>query len=411
MRQAFAIPSLRALWLGQAVSQFGNVFLSIAAFWILQLRSPYLLVAAGVVIALPSLFAFLGGVLVDHFGAWRLMILTDLVRAASVALMLVGVTVDPTLTPYLLLVALALVTLGGALFNPAEGTLVPEMVSGDQLVSANGLMQGTYQTVNLAGSAIGGAALAVIGLAVILGFDAATFLVSALSLLFVTTASRGKTAPADTSAISFRAMREGFLAARGMRWLTQTVPVIALTNLLFFGAFITLSYWVHHVLHGTVISYGFFEAAFPGGAIGGYLLAASFSQRPAWLVVSASAAVQGVLMIAFALWPSFWPELGLLALSGFLSGIGNATAFAVIQRLIPEAVRGRVMGMMFSLFSIATPLGPLLAGGFFALRLSLVFLWLAAGLSMILLGLVWGLSKDVRLAMAVGLAGTSLPSA
>ncbi len=411
MRQAFSIPSLRALWLGQGISQFGNVFLSIAAFWILQLRSPYLLVAAGVVIALPQLFAFLGGVLVDHFGAWRLMVLTDLVRAGSVTLVLIGALADPTITPYLLLVALALVTLGGALFSPAESTLLPEVVSGDQLVAANGLMQGTYQTVNLVGAAAGGAALAVIGLGVILGFDAGSFLISAASLLFVAAASRGKTAPADTAAISWRAIREGLAAAREMRWLIQTVPVIALTNLLFMGAFITMSYWVHHVLHGTVVSFGFFEAAFPGGAISGYLLASSLARQPAWLVVSVSAAVQGALMIAFALWPAFWPELFLLAVSGVMSGILNATAFAVIQRLIPEAVRGRVMGMMLTLFSIATPLGPLLAGGFFALHLSLVFLWLAAGAAMILLALVWGLSKDVRLAMAAGLAGSAASSA
>ncbi len=411
MRKALAHSSLRALWLGQAVSQFGNVFLSIAAFWILQLRSPYLLVAAGVVIALPQLLAFLGGVLVDHFGAWRLMVLTDVVRAAVVGLVLLGTLTESALTPYLLLAALALTTLGGALFGPAESTLLPEMVSPDQLVGANGLMQGTYQTVNMAGAAIGGAALAVIGLGLILGFDAVTFVASALSLLFVTTSSRARTAPADTPAISIRALKEGLAAARQMRWLIQTVPAIALTNLLFFGAFITLPYWVHHLLHGTVVSYGVFDAAFPGGAIAGYLLAASLSRRPAWLVVSTTAAAQGVLLVAFALWPSFWPELVLLALSGVLSGILNATAFAVLQRLIPEAVRGRVMGMMFTLFTIATPLGPLLAGGFFALHLSLVFLWLAAGASMILLALVWGLSPDVRLAMADGLAGTSAPSA
>ena len=131
MRKALAHSSLRALWLGQAVSQFGNVFLSIAAFWILQLRSPYLLVAAGVVIALPQLLAFLGGVLVDHFGAWRLMVLTDVVRAAVVGLVLLGTLTESALTPYLLLAALALTTLGGALFGPAESTLLPEMVSPD----------------------------------------------------------------------------------------------------------------------------------------------------------------------------------------------------------------------------------------------------------------------------------------
>ncbi len=411
MRKALAHPSLRALWLGQGISQFGNVFLSIATFWILQLRSPYLLVAAGLVISLPSLLAFLGGVLVDHFGAWRLMVLTDLFRALAVGLVIAGVMVDPSLTPYLLLVALALVTLGGALFGPAEGTLIPEVVTEDHLVAANGLMQGTYQTVNLAGSAIGGAALVVIGLGVILGVDAGTFVVSAVSLLFVSAASRGRAAPAETPAISWRAIREGLQAAREMRWLTQTVPAIALTNLLFFGAFITMSYWVHHVLHSSVVSFGLLEAAFPAGAIAGYLAASSLANRPAWLVVSVSAAVQGALMITFALWPSFWPELSLLVLSGVFSGILNATAFAVIQRLIPDAVRGRVMGMMQTLFMMATPLGPLVAGGFFALHLSLLFLWLAAGASMILLAVVWGFSRDVRSAMAEGIAGTGAKSA
>ncbi len=402
MRKALAIPSLRALWLGQGISVFGNVFLQIAAFWILQLRSPYLLVAAGVVIALPQLLAFLGGVLVDHFGAWRLMVLTDVVRAAVVGTVLVVALTDPAITPYLLLAALALTTLGGALFNPAEGTLLPEVVSGDELVAANGLMQGTSQTASAVGAAMGGAALLAIGVDSILGFDAATFVASVVSLWFVTSRSRGRVAPANTPAISLSAIREGLSAARDLRWLIQTVPVIALTNLLGFAAFISLPYWVHHVLHGTVADYGLFDALWAGGIILGSLLAASFSRWPAWKVISVMGVVQGLLLCLFPLWQSIPAELAILAMGGLLNGVINAIAVSVIQQLIPEAMRGRVLGMVVTLLSLGTPLGPLVTGVFFLTGWSLVILWMLSGASGIVFGLVWGLSTDVRAALAQG---------
>lgn len=363
--------------------------------------------AAGVLIALPQLFAFLGGVLVDHFGAWRLMVLTDLVRAAVVGTVLVAALADPTITPYLLLVALALTTLGGALFGPAEATLLPEVVSGEELVAANGLMQSTFQTASAVGAAMGGAALLAIGVGAILGFDAATFVASVASLFFVTASSRRRVAPTDTPAISLRAIREGLSAAREMRWLIQTVPIIALTNLLFFAAFISLPYWVHHVLGGTVAEYGLFSALWAGGIILGSLNAASFRRWPAWKVISVMAIAQGALFLLFPLWRSIPGELAILLVAGTLNGVINATANAVIQQLIPEAMRGRVLGMIVTLVGLGTPLGPLVTGVFFATGWSLVILWMLSGVVGIAFGLIWGLSKDVRSAMAESFSGAA----
>ena len=105
MRKALAIPSLRALWLGQGISVFGNVFLQIAAFWILQLRSPYLLVAAGVLVdrALAEGDRIFGFDVIDlptvqNFGAEcaffdprrRLLVVSDLVVAGAHGLMHYG---------------------------------------------------------------------------------------------------------------------------------------------------------------------------------------------------------------------------------------------------------------------------------------------------------------------------------
>ncbi len=410
MRKALAIPSLRALWLGQGISVFGNVFLQIAAFWILQLRSPYLLVAAGVVIALPQLLAFLGGVLVDHFGAWRLMVLTDVVRAAVVGTVLVVALTDPAITPYLLLVALALTTLGGALFSPAEGTLLPELASGEELVAANGLMQSTFQTASAVGAAMGGAALLTIGVGSILGFDAATFVISVVSLWFVTSSSRGRVAPTGARAISLSAIREGLAAAREMRWLIQTVPLIAISNLIGFAAFISLPYWVHHVLAGTVADYGLFDALFAGGIIVGALSAASLKRWPAWQVIAVVAFADGCLFLVFPLWRSIPAELAIFALAGVLNGVVNTIALSVIQASIPAAMRGRVLGMVATLLGLGTPFGPLLTGVFFAASWPLGLLWMATGVSSMLLGLVWGLSKDIRTAMADGFAGAAAAS-
>lgn len=363
MLGALNLRSFRLIWMGQLLSQFGNVFLEVAALWLLQLRSPSYLAAAGAVMLAPAILAALGGALVDHFGPRRLMILTDVFRTLGVGLMVLLVAVHPAGTPLFLLVALGLTSLGGALFSPGEGVLIPLVVDDDRLASANGLMQSTGQSAATVGYALGGAALLTVGTTLILGFDAFTYAVSALTILLIPAPMRrGPKARGGAPPLSLGALREGYAALRGLTWFLRLVPILVALNALVNGAFIMLPYWVHHHLGATAVVYGALIASWTGGQLIGSFTAGAWSRFPVWRVIVTASVVNGLLFLAFAIDPSPVGEGVALALAGAANGVMNALFFVILQRLIPEDVRGRAFGLLTSLLTLGNPFGALLAG-------------------------------------------------
>lgn len=361
MIAALRARNFRYLWAGQFISQFGNVFLEVAALWLLQLRSPLYLTIAGVVMTGPALLAMFGGALVDQLGPRRLMILTDVLRAVGVGLMAFLVAFDPPGTPVYLLIALGVTSLGGALFSPSQAVLIPEIVEGDALVSGNGLMQTTSSTAATVGYALGGAFLVTMGGVVILGFDALTYALSAVSILLVTVKAPPKVA-STAGTFSLASLREGYAAIASLRWFVAIVPVAVALNMLLNGAIIVLPYWVHHLLHGSAATYGLLIASWTVGQIAGSLLAGAFARFPLRRLVVITSFVQGGLLLVFALWTSALPEGFIFVLTATTNAVMNAPIFAIFQKHIPAEVRGKAFGVLQSLMMGAAPLGPVIVG-------------------------------------------------
>ena len=76
----------RSVWVGQLLSQFGNALFLIMGLWEIQLRSPFLLSIAGLVLILPASLAVVGGTLVDRSDPRTIMLWTDVLRGMAVAL-------------------------------------------------------------------------------------------------------------------------------------------------------------------------------------------------------------------------------------------------------------------------------------------------------------------------------------
>lgn len=395
MISALKVRNFRYLWGGQFISQFGNVFLSVAALWLLQLRSPAYLAAAGVVMTLPAVLAAIGGALVDHFGPRRLMILTDLVRMTGVAGMALLVAVHPAGTPLFLLVALFLTSLGGALFSPSEMALVPRAVSEDDLASANGMMQTTYNAASTVGYAVGGAFLVSVGAVAILGFDALTYAVSAVSLLFVTVGERHLATGPKAPPLSLRSMGETMQTLRGLGWFLPILPLAVVSNILANGAFVLLPYWVHHELGGTAALYGLIVASATAGQIVGSLLVGSLGRLPTWATVSAAMAIQSILYAGFAFWPGGVSDGILLGAGAVANAVVNALLFTLLQKKIPREMHGRAFGLLVTLLTIGNPLGPVLAG-LTATSLPLWWPWVGTAVAGLALSIQIARSRELR---------------
>ena len=181
-RDVFAVREFRALWLSQILSAGGDRLALVALALLIydRTRSPLLAAIAYAAGTLPYLIGalFLSG-MADRFPRREVMVTCDVVRAALVAPMLV-----PRMPLDVLIALLYAVTAFQPPFDAARSAILRDMVQGQRYALAAAIMQSTFRVLVVAGAAVGGLTVALLGARPALGFDAATFVVSALLIKF-----------------------------------------------------------------------------------------------------------------------------------------------------------------------------------------------------------------------------------
>src|ERR1700730_12274111 len=181
-RDVLAVREFRALWFSQILSAGGDRLALVALALLIydRTRSPLLAAIAYASGTLPYLIGalFLSG-MADRFPRREVMVICDVVRAALVAVMLV---------PRMPLDALIVLLYVGPSFEPrvdaARSAILRDMAQGERYALAAAIMQSTFLAMVVAGAAVGGLTVAPLGAPPALGFDAATFMVSALLIKF-----------------------------------------------------------------------------------------------------------------------------------------------------------------------------------------------------------------------------------
>ena len=181
-RDVLAVREFRALWFSQILSAGGDRLALVALALLIydRTRSPLLAAIAYAAGTLPYLAGalFLSG-LADRFPRREVMITCDVVRAALVTVMLV-----PRMPLDVLIALLYAVTAFQPPFDAARSAILRDMVQGERYALAAAVMQSTFLAIVVAGAAAGGLTVAVLGARPALGFDAATFVLSALLIKF-----------------------------------------------------------------------------------------------------------------------------------------------------------------------------------------------------------------------------------
>lgn len=363
MFKALTVPGFRWLWTGQLLSQFGNAVFLVMGLWEIQLKNPVLLSVAGVAMMVPQILSAFGGVIVDRHDPRRLMLWTDLVRGIAVLLGILLLVLNPDWEPWLIIGLLAVNSLGVALFGPAEGAVIPTLVADEQLPSANGLYSLTYQLSSAIGTGIGGAAIAVVGVTMVFGFDLGSFWFSALAILLMIRRTAHVPRPKTGSNASFaQGFTEGWKALARFRWFILLMPIVVLTNFTFAGAFVLLPYWMHHHLGANAVWYGLTDAAWAAGTVVGSLASGALARLPLGRVAGTLGILQALMMGAFAVVHSAPAAASLLLVAGMANGTVNALMFTLLQRAIPANLRGRAFGVLMSVLTIASPLAAVCSG-------------------------------------------------
>jgi len=363
--QALKKRDFALLWSGQTVSSLGDgiftVALAIITLDVDHHPSGIALVFAAR--AIPSvLFALVGGVVVDRVSRRLVMLTSDSIRGVAVGVTALLIA-KGELHLWELIVMAAIFGSADSFFSPALTTIMPELLSPEESVPGNALNQMSYQlTQGLLGPAIGGFVVAAIGSAWSFGFDALSFAVSATCLTVMRSRSRGLTStqsPVEDA-------REGLRYVWRHHWLFYSIVGAALAN--FFGMAplsVLLPLFVRETLHASALDLGLVFAA--GGATGivASLVVARLGPprrqvRVLWLAYAASGAAIAVL----AFTPNVLVTALLTALEVGLMLYGDVLWFAMMQRLVPHEVLGRVSSLVYLFTFSLGPLGILLGGVF-----------------------------------------------
>lgn len=358
-RQVFAVAEFRALWLAQVLSVAGDQLARVAITVLVfnQTRSPLLAAIAFAASVVPT---FIGGLalagLADRWPRRRVMITCDLARAVLVAAMAL-----PWMPVGARVALLFLVTMVGAPFTSARAALYPDILSGDRYVLGTAVTLTTLQFAQVIGFAVGGAAVAVVGVRAALLADAATFLVSALiSWLWVRPRPAASAGPEQPRLAGGRGVRAGLRLVFASPALL--VPMLLGWLSAFYNAPEAISAPLAHELGGGDVAVGLILAA---GAFGASVGAVAFGrfvspqQRLRWM--NRLAAISCSVLMLFIFQPPLVPALLLLGLSG-LFDCYQIAANAAFVSAVPARQRSQAFGIAQGGMSLGQGVAMILAG-------------------------------------------------
>jgi len=337
----------RLLWSGMCVSLLGDgVFLVAMAWQVYALsNAPAALALVGVAMTVPTIvFLLLGGVVSDRRDRRRIMLAADLARGVAVGLMAI-LSLTGALELWHVVVLVAVYGAGQAFFSPAFDAIVPEVLPAEELAQANSLDQFVRPiALRLAGPALGGAMISVVGSGAAFALDAVSFAVSAGALLAMTPGAR--TAPPEHATVKGDIVA-GLRYIRSHVWLWATFASAAVAYLLFMGpAEVLLPYIVKNELHASAADLGIVFAA---GGVGSVGCAVVLGQRGlprrditfmyvTWTLATIAIAGYG---LATAVWQLMLASLAFNA----LETAGTIVWATAKQRHVPPELLGRVSSL------------------------------------------------------------------
>jgi MFS family permease len=358
----------RLLWSGMCVSLMGDGIFLVAMAWQVYALSnaPTALSLVGIAMTVPTImFLLLGGVVSDRLDRRRVMLAADLTRGIAVALLAV-LSLTGLLELWHVVGIVAVYGAGAAFFGPAFDAIVPDVLPASELSQANSLDQFVRPVaLRLAGPALGGALIDAVGVGAAFAFDAASFAISALALLTMSTRTPRRSAePVSVGAD----IRTGMRYVRRHVWLWATFATAAIAYLLFMGpAEVLLPFLVKNELGGSAADLGLVFAA---GGIGSVGCAVLIGQRGlpkrditfmylAWAAATVAVAGYG---LASAVWQLMLASLCFNA----LETAGTIVWATAKQRHVPAALLGRVSSLDWLISIGLLPVSFALTGPFSA---------------------------------------------
>lgn len=351
------------------ISQSGDMVFEVAVIWLVLLLTGSAFATGATVaaeLAPAAIFSPFVGVLVDRFDRRLLYQAATLGQGAltfALALLYLAHALDLSVVVAVVFGISALAVFPRAIV-PAT---IPRMVSKDDLMPANALYSLSSSTNQLAGLSLGGVVVALAGVEWPILYDSATFLLTAILVLFVARAylsvPGGASTPAGPGFLA--GFREGFAELKRHADI-RGVIVLGFALNIFGGVLLALiAPYARLTLGGTAETYGFLLAAVAVGTlVGAFALGAVRTRHIVGKLILVGMIGVGAAFVGLAL----LPIVDVAYAIAFGLGVGLAAANLPIQALfqakIPPELLGRVNGIVIALLVAPQPVGAILAGAF-----------------------------------------------
>jgi len=341
-------PNFRRFWVGQVISQLGDRIYSLALLWVV-----YQWTGSGLAVALVMIATTLPGVLVgplagglaDRWNRKWILVSADLFRAVMLLGMAWAAVVGLLSMPLLLVVS-ALLSVAAAFFNPTALALMPNLVRQSELTRANAMNQLSVNSSGVIGPLVGSGLIALIGVPLAFVADALSYLWSAGFEAIM----KPPPGPPPPQQSVWQDLREGWRAAASQPLVMGMLGPIVVVNFFFTALVVLVPVLAEGVYHSGAVGLGLLMSSYALGMLAGAVgLSALPLRLPRGVAVIGGTFGVGLAFLAMASVLVLPVTMIGLFLVGVALNVVNINLISLYQQLIPDALRGKVFGLLTAL--------------------------------------------------------------
>jgi MFS family permease len=356
--------NFRLFFAGQSISLIGSWMTRIATSWLVYrlTKSPLMLGTVGFAGQIPTfLLAPIAGVIVDRIDRRLLLIVTQaLAMVQSLLLAWLALTNSITITEVLALSILQGVV--NAFDMPGRQSFLVEMVEERaDLSNAIAINSSMVNAARLVGPALAGMLIAATNEGWCFAADGISYIAVILSLMLMRVRPVNRT---SATATMIGQLREGWTYVASSAPIRTILMLFALLSLMGWPFMVLMPVFAAQVLHGGPHTLGFLMGAVGVGSLASALsMVLRRSVRGLAKMLPIAASIFGVGLICFGFSSALWLSMLTMLVVGFGMMQGMTASNTILQTLVDEKMRGRVMSYYTMAFVGMAPFGSLLAGG------------------------------------------------
>ncbi|MBX7255232.1 MAG: MFS transporter [Candidatus Hydrogenedentes bacterium] len=362
--RALRYRDFRLFFVGQTISLVGTWMQIIAMSWLVYrlTNSPFMLGLVGFCGQIPSMFvAPFAGVLADRWERRKILVATQTLSMIQ-ALAIASLVLTGWISVWQLIPLSVFLGCINAFDIPARQSLFVEMVEDrNDLGNAIALNSSMVNGARLIGPSVAGILIAIVGEGVCFLINGISFLAVIGALLAMRPSPRRHVTEHPPVLAS---LKEGFTYAFGFSPVRSVLLLLALVSVVGVPYSVLMPIFAEKILHGGPHTLGFLMGTAGFGALAGAIYLAS---RPTvhglGRILVMAVTLFGVGLVAFSFSTNVWVSMLLLLTTGFGMLIGLAGCNTILQTIVDDDKRGRIMSFYTMAFMGMTPWGNLLAGG------------------------------------------------